>query len=309
MRLSALALLSLLPLTAYAREDAPPPATASVTRLFNHLPYGEAAPGRPTPARAGAARLRHGARGGTRSRAIARRGACGRNRARCPVLLPFDRASAPCILRRGRRLRRGSSVAGLFRGASGYSEHATGYAIDFVQRGEHCRAVEQCFASTPGGQWLMRRAPEFGFELSFPAGNKQGVGWEPWHWRWVGRPAPVPASPRRRRASRRFPPPRARKRRPDTRSGRRPGDRARRGRLRGLDFAGGSRDLVGQLGDPAALVAGAVQLASTRLAAAVAVRRWWWHHKASHPSPRRRPSVPGSHSRGRRWSGRNAAGW
>ena len=40
---------------------------------------------------------------------------------------------------------------------------------------------------TPGGKWLMRRGPEFGFELSFPAGNKQGVGWEPWHWRWVGR--------------------------------------------------------------------------------------------------------------------------
>ena len=71
----------------------------------------------------------------------------------------------------------------------GYSEHATGYAIDFVQRGADCRAAEQCFALTPGGQWLMRRAAAFGFELSFPAGNRQGVGWEPWHWRWVGAPA------------------------------------------------------------------------------------------------------------------------
>lgn len=69
----------------------------------------------------------------------------------------------------------------------GHSEHATGYALDFGARPEgHCADVEDCFADTPVGQWLLANAPDYGFELSFPRGNAQGVTWEPWHWRWVG---------------------------------------------------------------------------------------------------------------------------
>jgi D-alanyl-D-alanine carboxypeptidase len=71
---------------------------------------------------------------------------------------------------------------------SGYSEHATGYALDFgvrpLTRG--CGDVSDCIANSAPGRWLLAHAPEFGFELSFPAGNAQGVTWEPWHWRWVG---------------------------------------------------------------------------------------------------------------------------
>ncbi len=29
---------------------------------------------------------------------------------------------------------------------------------------------------------------EFGFELSFPENNPQGVRYEPWHWRFVSSP-------------------------------------------------------------------------------------------------------------------------
>jgi len=36
------------------------------------------------------------------------------------------------------------------------------------------------------GRWLIANATHYGFELSFPQGNAQGVTWEPWHWRWVG---------------------------------------------------------------------------------------------------------------------------
>ncbi len=69
----------------------------------------------------------------------------------------------------------------------GFSEHATGLAIDFGDRfGGGCN-LETCFANTPVGRWLARNAPDFGFELSFPEGNAQGVAFEPWHWRWVGR--------------------------------------------------------------------------------------------------------------------------
>uniref|UniRef100_UPI00157584AE M15 family metallopeptidase n=1 Tax=Sphingomonas bacterium TaxID=1895847 RepID=UPI00157584AE len=69
----------------------------------------------------------------------------------------------------------------------GYSEHETGYAVDFAARPSlGCADTRDCIAATPVGQWLLANAPRFGFELSFPAGNAQGVGWEPWHWRWVG---------------------------------------------------------------------------------------------------------------------------
>jgi D-alanyl-D-alanine carboxypeptidase len=49
------------------------------------------------------------------------------------------------------------------------------------------------------GKWLLANAARYGFELSFPAGNRQQVKWEPWHWRWVGTSAAAAgAEPARR---------------------------------------------------------------------------------------------------------------
>jgi D-alanyl-D-alanine carboxypeptidase len=81
-------------------------------------------------------------------------------------------------------------------GPPGYSEHATGYALDFGIRPltRRCGDVSDCIARTPPGRWLLQHASEFGFELSFPAGNGQGVTWEPWHWRWVGTSAAAPGA-------------------------------------------------------------------------------------------------------------------
>lgn len=86
---------------------------------------------------------------------------------------------------------RDSSVSAAERAISvapaGYSEHATGYAIDFAVRpARGCPDAEACMAATPAARWLIANARRFGFEMSFPAGNKQQVKWEPWHWRWVG---------------------------------------------------------------------------------------------------------------------------
>lgn len=82
-----------------------------------------------------------------------------------------------------------------------YSEHATGYAIDFgVRPSPGCGDVEPCMAATATGQWLIAHAGEYGFELSFPAGNPQGVTWEPWHWRWVGTNVAVPGAVKARLA-------------------------------------------------------------------------------------------------------------
>jgi D-alanyl-D-alanine carboxypeptidase len=53
-------------------------------------------------------------------------------------------------------------------------------------------------AATPAARWLVANAPRFGFELSFPPGNKQQVKWEPWHWRWVGTTADAPGAAKAR---------------------------------------------------------------------------------------------------------------
>jgi zinc D-Ala-D-Ala carboxypeptidase len=68
----------------------------------------------------------------------------------------------------------------------GYSEHATGLSIDFGSRREEQCNLRPCFANTAVGRWLAINAPRFGFELSFPTGNQQGVSYEPWHYRYIG---------------------------------------------------------------------------------------------------------------------------
>jgi D-alanyl-D-alanine carboxypeptidase len=82
---------------------------------------------------------------------------------------------------------------------AGHSEHSTGFAIDFAIRpSPNCPDIEGCMAALPAARWLRVNAPRFGFELSFPPGNKQQVKWEPWHWRWVGTTAAVPGAAKAR---------------------------------------------------------------------------------------------------------------
>lgn len=186
MRLSAPALLLLFafPFAAPAEEQAAP--AAKTVRLYNHLPYGQANPAILVPVTSlpGCTLAYDAAADLERLLAAARSEGIDLGAVSCFRSIEHQRrvfcgGASDC-----------GSIAALrarFIAPPGHSEHATGYAIDFVQRNTGCRAAEQCFALTPAGKWLMRRGPDFGFELSFPAGNKQGVGWEPWHWRWVGR--------------------------------------------------------------------------------------------------------------------------
>lgn len=67
----------------------------------------------------------------------------------------------------------------------GFSEHATGASVDFGNRNGNCN-LDPCFAGTAAGRWLATNAARFGFRLSFPEGNAQGVSYEPWHFRYVG---------------------------------------------------------------------------------------------------------------------------
>lgn len=68
----------------------------------------------------------------------------------------------------------------------GYSEHHTGYAIDIGDADVPATHAEPEFASTSAFRWLKQNALKYSFELSFPPDNKQGVSYEPWHWRFVG---------------------------------------------------------------------------------------------------------------------------
>lgn len=68
----------------------------------------------------------------------------------------------------------------------GYSEHHTGYAVDIGDGNAPATHLETNFANTATFRWLEQNALKYSFELSFPPDNKQGVSYEPWHWRFVG---------------------------------------------------------------------------------------------------------------------------
>ncbi|MDR1566504.1 MAG: M15 family metallopeptidase [Treponema sp.] len=63
----------------------------------------------------------------------------------------------------------------------GYSQHQTGLAVDFAP-------IDDAFANTAAGIWLLKNAGSFGWSLSFPDGHEAVTGyrWESWHYRYVG---------------------------------------------------------------------------------------------------------------------------
>lgn len=68
----------------------------------------------------------------------------------------------------------------------GYSEHHTGYAIDLGDGNTPATNLSPTFDETAAFKWLQANAARFNFEISFPKDNKQGVTYEPWHWRFIG---------------------------------------------------------------------------------------------------------------------------
>ena len=83
--------------------------------------------------------------------------------------------------------RRGSEEAAAKLSAPpGHSEHHTGYTIDLTDGLYLNQDITYKFASSDAYKWLVAHAYKFGFELSFPENNSQGVSFEPWHWRYIG---------------------------------------------------------------------------------------------------------------------------
>ncbi len=71
----------------------------------------------------------------------------------------------------------------------GTSEHQLGVAVDIVS--EEYQILDEGQEDTPLQQWLMEHCWEYGFILRYPVGSQEitGVGYEPWHYRYVGKEA------------------------------------------------------------------------------------------------------------------------
>lgn len=67
----------------------------------------------------------------------------------------------------------------------GYSEHGAPdrQAIDFQAIvSDEPGTKKTGFEYTKEYSWLLLHADKYGFRLSYPRGNKQGIMFEPWHW-------------------------------------------------------------------------------------------------------------------------------
>lgn len=77
--------------------------------------------------------------------------------------------------------------AGRWVAVPGTSEHETGMALDLVSYGYQLLNERQ--ENTPEQKWLMEHCWEYGFILRYPKDKTEitGIGYEPWHYRYVGR--------------------------------------------------------------------------------------------------------------------------
>lgn len=71
----------------------------------------------------------------------------------------------------------------------GTSEHQTGLALDLVSL--DYQLLDEKQEQTPEQQWLMAHSWEYGFVLRYPSDKSAitGIGYEPWHYRYVGKEA------------------------------------------------------------------------------------------------------------------------
>ncbi len=71
----------------------------------------------------------------------------------------------------------------------GTSEHHTGLAVDIIQA--DYKVLDERQAEKPTQKWLMENSWRYGFILRYPTGKTEltGIIYEPWHYRYVGKPA------------------------------------------------------------------------------------------------------------------------
>ena len=76
--------------------------------------------------------------------------------------------------------------AGRWVAPPGTSEHQTGLAVDIMAT--DYPVLDEKQAKTEEQQWLMEHCWEYGFVLRYPTDKSSvtGIGYEPWHYRYVG---------------------------------------------------------------------------------------------------------------------------
>lgn len=82
----------------------------------------------------------------------------------------------------------GQAAADVSSARAGYSEHQTGFAIDFRVPGG---ASLEAFTGTAQQQWLAVHGPSFGFIQRYTTAGSSTTGYiaESWHYRYIGRAA------------------------------------------------------------------------------------------------------------------------
>jgi D-alanyl-D-alanine carboxypeptidase len=72
----------------------------------------------------------------------------------------------------------------------GHSEHQLGTTIDFMSTNGGAPWHGSDWGHSAAGKWLMRHAWQYGFVLSYPRGARDVTcyAYEPWHYRYLGRP-------------------------------------------------------------------------------------------------------------------------
>jgi zinc D-Ala-D-Ala carboxypeptidase len=156
-------------------------ASASVATKYNHFPYKEA----PTDALIGVGNgQRLHQESGTAMKAMVQ--AAKKDGVHLFPLSGYRSYSLQSELFKAQINRRGSvKVAAKISAPPGYSEHHTGYAMDFGDRDQSSTDLEETFEQTSAFRWLAQNAYQYGFEMSFVRNNAQGIIYEPWHWRFV----------------------------------------------------------------------------------------------------------------------------
>lgn len=75
----------------------------------------------------------------------------------------------------------GKAEADRYSARAGHSEHQTGLAFDL-------NTIDNSFAETKEGKWVLRNCYKYGFIIRYPADKEDVTGymWEPWHIRYLG---------------------------------------------------------------------------------------------------------------------------
>ncbi|OJG43072.1 hypothetical protein RV02_GL002992 [Enterococcus gilvus] len=72
----------------------------------------------------------------------------------------------------------------------GCSEHQTGLAVDIGLKGKIHDLIAPGFRKGKVVECFLKHMKDYGFILRYPEGKKEvtGIGYEPWHFRYVGAP-------------------------------------------------------------------------------------------------------------------------